>query len=301
MHHVTRFDPADLVAPAREDGHATGYRRVSHINREIGATHTEFGTCELASGGSLDPHVHSYEELVYVIAGRAVLTVDGDARVLGPDDCAYIGVGSTHAWHNAGDEPARWIDLVTPQPRGPELPPDTFFVGGTAPTEGAPLDVRDPRLRHAFRWHQSQMDVDSVRKPAAVDAPAVSSSMSSALLAYSGISVKMLIDERHGASLGNLFMVHYEPDVVLHPHDHPIEEAFWMLDGEVVFFADGQEYLLRDGDVAYAAVGCIHNFENRSGKTCRWLETRAPFPPLRHGYRFERDWDHLVTLLGEQG
>lgn len=301
MHHVTRFDPASLVAPARENGHATGYRRVSHINREIGATHTEFGTCELAAGGSLDPHVHSYEELVYLVAGEAVLTVDGQSRVMGPDDCAYIGVGATHAWHNGGGEPCRWIDLVTPQPRTADQPPDTFFVGGSAPTSGAALDIRDPRQRIGARWTAGQMDLDLLKRSAPADAPAVSSSMSSALLAYSGIAVKMLVDERHGAVLGNLFMVDYQPDVVLHAHDHPIEEAFYMLEGEVVFIADGEEYVLGVGDVAYAAVGCIHAFQNRSGAGCRWLETRAPFPPLRHGYRFERDWDYLGTLLAGEG
>jgi mannose-6-phosphate isomerase-like protein (cupin superfamily) len=125
--------------------------------------------------------------------------------------------------------------------------------------------------------------------------------MSSALLAYSGIAVKMLIDERHGAHLGNLFMVDYQQDVVLHPHDHPIEEAFYMLEGEVVYIADGEEYVLGVGDVAYAGVGCIHAFENRSDAGCRWLESRAPLPPLHHEYRFNRDWEYLASRLAADG
>jgi quercetin dioxygenase-like cupin family protein len=141
------------------------------------------------------------------------------------------------------------------------------------------------------------MDLDFLKRPAPVDAPAVSSSMSSALLAYSGIAVKMLVDERHGAHLGNLFMVDYQEDVVLHPHDHPIEEAFYMLEGEVVYIADGVEYTMGVGDVAYAGVGCIHAFENRSGRKTRWLESRAPLPPLHHAYRFNRDWDYLAEKL----
>jgi len=118
------------------------------------------------------------------------------------------------------------------------------------------------------------------------------------MLAYSGIAVKMLLDERHGAFLGNMFMVDYQCDVVLHPHDHPVEEAFYMLEGEVVSIADGTEYTLAVGDVAYAGVGCIHAFENRSGKKTRWLETRAPLPPLHHSYRFNRDWDFLAEQVG---
>ena len=297
MHHVTRFDAADLSLPAGYEDHSSGHRRVSHIDRSAGAVHTGFGTCELAAGGAIDAHLHAYEELVYVVAGHPVLTLDGRAYELAPDECAFIAVGATHAWENPGDAPARWIDLQSPQARPPGQPPDTFFVDAPPSTPPAPLDIRDPRTRALARWGREQMDLDVLKRPAAVDAPAVSSSMSSALLAYSGIAVKMLIDERHGAHLGNLFMVDYQRDVVLHPHDHPIEEAFYMLEGEVVYIADDEEYTLGVGDVAYAGVGCIHAFENRSGARTRWLESRAPLPPLHHAYRFNRDWDYLGERL----
>jgi len=295
MHHATTFRPGDLAPRPRFDGHADGYRHVAHISRDVGAIHTDLGTGELAPGGTIAPHVHSYEELVYVLSGHAVLTVDGEARVIGPDEGAFVAVGSTHAWHNPGDAPCRWIELVTPQPRPLAMPTDTFFVGelSETPTAAPPLDVRDPRTRNMTRWSRAQMDLDVVRQTAPVDAPDISASMSSALLAYSGIAVKMLLDERHGACLGNMFMVDYEPVVVLHPHDHTVEEAFYMLEGEVEYIADGERYTLKPGDVAYAGVGCIHAFENTSGQRCRWLETRAPLPPLRHSYRYERDWAYL--------
>jgi len=293
LHHVTTFTSAELEVPSHYAGHSDGYRRARHVDRGVGAVHTDLGTVELAPAGSLDQHVHSYEELVFVLSGEAVVTVDGVSRRIGPDEGVFIPVGSAHAWHNPGSEPCRWIDLVTPQARSADQPADTFFLSEPAPRDGAPLDVRDPRTRTYTKWASAQMDLDIVRRTAPVDAPEISASMASALLAYSGIAVKMLLDERHGACLGNMFMVDYEPVVVLHPHDHPVEEAFYMLDGEVVFIADDTEYVMRPGDVAYAGVGCIHAFENRSGARCRWLETRAPLPPLRHSYRYERDWDYL--------
>jgi quercetin dioxygenase-like cupin family protein len=298
MHHVTSFDAGALSAPRGYESGSSGYRRASHIDREIGAVHTGFGTCELEEGGTIEAHVHSYEELVYVIEGRPSLTLDGRSVQLSRDECAFIGVGATHEWHNPGPGPARWIDLQSPQARPPSQPPDTFFVPSGGRPDAEPLDIRDPRARYFSRWSHVQMDLDDLKRPAPVDAPAVSSSMSSALLAYSGITVKMLLDERHGAHLGNMFMVDYYPDVVLHPHDHPLEEAFYMLEGEVVYFADGEEYTLKVGDVAYAGVGCIHAFENRSGKRTRWLETRAPLPPPHHEYRFNRDWDYLAEKTG---
>jgi quercetin dioxygenase-like cupin family protein len=293
--YVTRFAPDELSEPPSYRDHSAGFRRVSHIDAACGAVHTSFATCELDAGGSIDPHLHSFEELIYVIEGEPTVTVDGSAYRLEPNDAAFIGVAATHQWSAQGT--CRWIELQTPQPRNPREHPDTFFVSHES-RAAQPVSVRDPRTRILARWNPTQMDLEFLKRPAPVDAPAVSSSMASALLAYSGIAVKMLIDERHGAHLGNLFMVDYQPDVVLHPHDHPVEEAFYMLEGEVVYIADGVEYTLATGDVAYAGVGCIHAFENRSGKRTRWLESRAPLPPVHHSYRFNRDWDFLLQQLG---
>jgi quercetin dioxygenase-like cupin family protein len=296
-HHVTRFAPSALAVPHGYGDNSHGYRRSSHIDRRAGATHTGLGTCQLDPGGSLAPHVHSYEESLYVVAGSMVLTIDGESVIVGPDDCAFVPLGSTCATHNPGPEPCRWIDLQSPQARPPHQPPDTFWVGGQAPIAGVELDIRDPRTRRYFHWDPAQHDLDALKLPSQADTPTVSSSMSSALMAYSGITVKMLIDERHGAYLGNLFMVDYQPRVILHPHDHTVEEAFYMLAGEVEYTADGERYVLREGDVAYAGVGCVHAFVNQTDVGCRWLETRAPLPPLNHEYRFERDWDYLRKQL----
>ena len=116
-HLVTRFDAAAPVVPHGYEGHARGYGRAAHVDRAAGAVHTGLGTCRLAAGGTVDPHVHSYEELAYVIEGNPVLTIDGEPVVLSPDDCAFVPVGSTHAVHNPGPGPARWIDLqIAPGP-----------------------------------------------------------------------------------------------------------------------------------------------------------------------------------------
>ena len=177
MHHVTRFDPAELETPAPYAAHSLGYRRASHIGRGVGAVHTGFGTCELAAGGSIDSHVHSYEELVYVVEGSPHLTLDGQTYRLNPDDAVFIGVASTHSWSAPESERCRWIDLQAPQARPETDPADTFFVPGERRTEGQSVSVRDPRARFFARWQPSQMDVDFLKNPAPVDAPAVSSSM----------------------------------------------------------------------------------------------------------------------------
>ena len=188
--------------------------------------------------------------------------------------------------------------MTSPAPRL-DGPPDTFFTGEALPQdEGAPLDIRDPRARTFFRLDPGQMELDNRKLGAPVDAPTVSASMATALLAYSGITVKMLVDQRLGAVLHTMFMVQYEPGGVAQPHDHPLEETYYFLEGEVEAVAGDETMILGPGDVLWTGVGCIHAFYNRSttGRV-RWLETQSPQPPSNYSYRFNRDWDYLAAEL----
>jgi quercetin dioxygenase-like cupin family protein len=121
--------------------------------------------------------------------------------------------------------------------------------------------------------------------------------MATALLAYSGIAVKMLVDQRLDAQLSTMFMVEYQPGGVAHPHDHPIEESYYMLEGEIEAVADGTTHILTRGDLFWTGVGCVHAFYNRTSRPVRWLETQSPQPPARHSYRFSRDWEYLKQKL----
>jgi quercetin dioxygenase-like cupin family protein len=200
-----------------------------------------------------------------------------------------------HAWRSEGT--SRWIEMAAPKPRGPEGPADTFFLGPTPDLEPEPLDLRDPRNRHLFLLTPSDMDLDVLRQGSKVGEPKVSASMATAALAYSGITVKMLVDKRLDAQLHTMFMVGYQPGAVAHPHDHPFEESYYLLEGEVDVVADGERSTLRPGDVLWTAVGCVHAFYEVKGNTVLWLETSAPGPPDRHSYRFSRDWEYLAEQL----
>jgi quercetin dioxygenase-like cupin family protein len=132
------------------------------------------------------------------------------------------------------------------------------------------------------------------------DKLALSASMRTALLVYSGISVKMMVDSDLGADLSTMFMVQYEQGGFAGAHDHPLEEAYQILEGEVAATFDGVEYHLEPGDVAWAGVGCVHEFRNVGDGVVRWLETQAPQPPSRHSYRFARDWSYLENALATE-
>jgi mannose-6-phosphate isomerase-like protein (cupin superfamily) len=125
--------------------------------------------------------------------------------------------------------------------------------------------------------------------------------MRTALLVYSGITVKMMVDSDLGADLTTMFMVQYDADGVAGRHDHPFEETYLFLQGRAEAEFDGQKYQLGPGDAAFAAVGCVHGFRNIGDGPLRWLETQAPQPPGRHSYRFARDWEYLRGTLEKGG
>jgi quercetin dioxygenase-like cupin family protein len=299
MHHVHRA--ADIHRVPIYSDSAQGFSRASLVDRAVGAVHTGLGSSRLEPGGHVDTHVHSFEEYFYVTEGEPTLVLDGRAYPLSPGSCGVVPVGTPHAWLGPKNAPATWIDLLTPIPRGPGEPEDTFFLGSPAPVAFEPLDIRDPRSRHLFRMTDDDITLDKLRVGARTDAPTVSASMATALLAYSGIAVKMLVDQRLSSALATMFMVEYQPGGVAHPHDHPLEEAYVILQGEVEAVADGATYVLKEGDVFWTGVGCIHAFYNRTQTTVRWLETASPQPPQRHSYRFNRDWDYLREKLASSG
>jgi quercetin dioxygenase-like cupin family protein len=293
VHHLKRLE--EIVLAVAYESHSVGFTRCSLVDREAGSVHMGLGLCRLEDG-HLDTHVQSNEESFYVLEGEPVLYLDGVGFELMPGACGVVPVGVPHAWRS--DAGASWIDMMAPRPRSPEEPPDTFFVSPAPSTPPVPLDVRDPRTRNLFRLADWEMDVDNLKGGAPVDQPTVSASMATALLAYSGIAVKMLVDQRLDAHLHTMFMVQYQPSGIAQPHDHPFEEAYYMLEGEVEAVADGERYTLRPGDVFWTGVGSIHGFYNTSGRRVRWLETSAPGPPDRHSYRFERDWNYLDEQVG---
>jgi quercetin dioxygenase-like cupin family protein len=293
--HVQRARPA---ASAQANEHVHGFAAVRLVGRHVGAVHTGMTLCALDPAGRVDTHLHSTEQTFYVLSGNPQLTVEGRTYQLAPDECGLVPVGVPHAWRNDRSGQASWLAVNSPAPRL-SGPPDTFWTGHTAPAASmarAP-DIRDPRTRTFFRLAASDMDLDHLKLGASVDAPTVSASMATALLAYSGIAVKMLVDARLGAVLHQMFMVEYQPGGVAQPHDHPFEETYYVLEGEVEAVADEERFTLARGDVFWTGVGCVHAFHHRGSGRVRFLETQSPLPPANYSYRFNRDWEYLAERL----
>lgn len=293
-HLVRTADEVVLTTPSGWADGATAYRRCHTVGEADRAVHTGFGICELDHGGELPWHVHSFEESFYVVSGAGVVESEEGAYRVTEGAYGVIPVGMPHRWRNDSGTTVRWAEMQAPTPRSAQAD-DTFVV--PAPAVVPPpvdLDVRDPRTRSLGLITPGHLDVGGQSQ----EQLAVSASMRTALLVYSGITVKMMVDSDLGARLSSMFMVQYAPDGVAGAHDHPFEETYYFLEGHAEATLDGRTYELGPGDVAWAGVGSVHAFRNLGDGPLRWLETQAPMPPARHSYRFARDWDYLRGQLG---
>lgn len=295
-HLVRRAADAHFTVPAGWASAARGHTRWTVVGEDDGAVHTGFGIGRLDPAGHVPAHVHSFEESVYVLDGSGVLTTpDGSVR-LQAGDYGLVPSGVPHTWRNDGEVQVRWAEMQGPTPRA-RFDHDTVLVPPFTEHLPEPVDVRDPRTR---RYGSITADHMNPAKQSQ-DLLAVSASMRTALLVYSGITVKMMVDAELGARLTTMFMVHYDPDGAAGPHDHPFEETYLFLEGTAEAVFDGERHRLGPGDVAWAGVGCVHGFTNAGDGPLRWLETQSPQPPGRHSYRFVRDWAYLRDKVSFEG
>lgn len=295
MHHVTHVDWSFTERPAPSTETASGLARVLLVGPDQGAVHTDLAVGSIASGGWIAPHLHSFEEALYVLGGELLLDLGGRVHRLVRGDYALIPTGVRHALGNSGAGSTRFVSLNSPQrldPAGGRI--DTYFEPaqdlGQMDALAARPSFEDPTLRLVGHYDGTAPQVDALR---VTDRPRdrAPAGMDTALLAYSGISVKMLVDRSFGADLVTMFTVDYEIGGAAQAHDHPFEEAYVFLAGEIEAELDGQHYTLRAGDVVFAAVGSVHGFYNVGKERVRWLETQAPQPPARQAYRWVRSWE----------
>ena len=278
MHSFGKFDASALGAHPAFAGHSQGYTHTWLVNHTTGSVHTGLSIDELAPGGTIAPHVHSFEEGFYILSGEAIVAINDQTYRLRQGDYGVVKVGMLHAWRNAGSTPVRWFQMAAPQPKAAGKERDTFFQkGGVAPADGQPLDLND--LRGNLLGH-----FDAGQIPPVAERTNVGPGLE-------GVFLKWMIDEHFGSRHHRMLFIEYQPGVSIALHDHTFEEAYFILEGEVQGTMDGETYLAKPGDVLWTSVGCVHTFVNVGTKPVRWLETFAPIPPAENVFRFMRDWD----------
>jgi quercetin dioxygenase-like cupin family protein len=294
VYHVAHVDWSFADSPMPPSDRSQGLARQVLVGPEQGAVHTELAVGALHPGGWLQRHVHSFEEALYVLEGELLLDHDGRVHRLAKGDFALNPLGMWHGLANDGSVQTRWLSVNTPQRHRPDAGrKDTFYAKG--PADLASLSARasrpasGPSLRYVGHYDGTPPQAEALRlsDPARGRRPV---GMDTALIVYSGISVKMLDDRVFGADLLTMFTVDYEPGGSAQQHDHPFEETYFFLQGEIEAELDGNIHTIRPGDVVFSAVGGVHGFYNNGAEQVRWIETQAPHPPVRHAYRWLPTW-----------
>jgi quercetin dioxygenase-like cupin family protein len=272
MHHVGAL--ADVPSsPGDYAAHADGYARFPIVDRAAGSVHQVVAVAELAPGGSVQLHAHAYEEALYVLAGTLVLSVSGAGEQLSADDFAFVPYGMAHALANPSGEPVRWYEIGAPQ--ASDGFDDTTFL--TEPQAEAGSDVP---------FHRGHFDAGELPPPSGTLGLAGFGAAN-----VGGASLSMLIDREAGASQFKVFVVEYIQGGLINEHDHPFEESFFFVSGEIEAVLDGTTHNLRAGDYCWSGAASMHAFTNRAEAPVRWIETQAPQPPARHQARFRGDWE----------
>jgi len=284
VHYFGKFEDSQLVADPLFTGHSEAYVRASVVGHTLGSVLTGLSVCEIAPGGTLNPHVHSFEEGFYVLSGQGVYAVNDQAYRLKAGDYGVAKVGALHSWRNTGTAPVRWLQMNAPQPKPTGKERDTFFKkGGKAAYDARPLDVNDTRGNLLGHFDESQIPPVGKRTNVAAG--------------LEGVFLKWMIDEKFGSIHHRMLFIEYQPGVSIGLHDHTFEEAYFLLSGEVKGVLDGKTYMAKPGDVLWTGVGCVHSFANVGDTPVRWLETFAPIPPKEDVFRFTANWDKVAKEL----
>ena len=91
-----------------------------------------------------------------------------------------------------------------------------------------------------------------------------------------GAGVRFLLPAEKTDRKFSLMEVELPKDQGPPPHDHPWDEAYYVLDGDVWFLVDDIEQVFSTGDFIYAPGGTVHSFRGAGDRPARVLVMDAP-------------------------
>jgi mannose-6-phosphate isomerase-like protein (cupin superfamily) len=211
-------------------------------------------------------------------AASSLLEIGGDVHRLVAGRLRLVRSATWHALANAGDEQVRWLSVNTPQ--------------RWRPTRAARTRSSSRRRRRAAL---SRAPAAAVRRPA----PALvghydgTPPQAEALRRHDPPAAAA---RRHGHGAARLQRdlgedagrprVRRRPADDVHgrlrarrlgqQHDHPFEEAYVFLAGEVEAELDGTAYTSGPATWCSRASAAVHGFYNTGTERVRWIETQAP-------------------------
>jgi mannose-6-phosphate isomerase-like protein (cupin superfamily) len=169
---------------------------------------------------------------------------------------------------------ARWFEILAPQPKPAAAFKDLFFAGDDAwPAFTATAVGADVAGTGLFK---AENPIPAQRSELA-----------------QGLSVYRFMERKFGAQCFYMMRGEMTAGAYRTRHDHPIEEFYLGLSGEVIMEIEDREFRLGAGDLAWTGVGTSHAFRNEGSVPFQWMETQTPQFPDRYGTRNYVEWEKL--------
>ncbi|MCC7107085.1 MAG: cupin domain-containing protein [Chloroflexi bacterium] len=255
-------------------GRSTGFTARQLLGRRQHVTHLGWSINELAPGGQIPMHLHAYEETFIVLEGQAIASFGGAAFEVGLNDAGVFQLGSPHGWRNVGRAPVRWLEIKAPALR--DKPTDTIVLR----TGEVPYSAPRPEYASPLTRYIGHGDEALFLPLATPNSPR-----------RARLFRQEMIAEPNGTQFCLTSMNQLSGGGFVSRHDHPFEEAYIVLQGEVEIAIEEEVRLLKPGDYAWAGIGTHHAFKNHGLRTARWFESKSPTPPHQHAFRFMVEWD----------
>lgn len=275
MHYVGKLDESKFGVPSGYEKHSYGYQRCSLVDHSVGSVHMGVGVCQLQPEGYVESFVQANEKGIYILDGEIEVKRGCETLRLSTDDYGLIPYGIDQAYRNVGKKAVRWFEMQAPQPKPPGQWQDTFFIGGMDwPKEVVSPNLEDPRVRHLAHFKG--------QKPVLVQGVDIR-----------GLTNFRFMDREFGVQHFALKRNELAVGGIRGLHDHPVEESYFVLSGEVELELEGERVHLIPGDLAWTGVGASHAFFQKGDVPCRWIETEAPQFPTQNRFRDYAVWDNF--------
>lgn len=82
--------------------------------RAFGTTEVLLVMNECMPGMELNPHSHDFDQVVLIVAGRAIYHVDNEANEMGPGSVLLVPARAAHYIEPTGTEPVLNLDVFAP-------------------------------------------------------------------------------------------------------------------------------------------------------------------------------------------
>ena len=92
------------------------YGKVTKIMMDpvLGSKHVALGFTVYPVGEKGAPHLHTGEETIFILEGKAKVSDMKKQQILEPGDVVYLPPDETHAMENAGESELRFLWIYTP-------------------------------------------------------------------------------------------------------------------------------------------------------------------------------------------